>query len=123
MSPTSTPPQQGPRARARHHDWIDERSRALASAIVAHLRADPTLVGRAVETLDRWERMPNRGGSATDPLCQEWRAILTTMPFDALLDFLVSSEEKATRLRESSPFVGILSPEERDAIFAAYEAL
>lgn len=114
---------QGPRAKVRQHDWIDERSRALAGAILEHLRRAPTLVGRALHTIDRWERVPNRGGQATDPLCQEWRAILTTMPVEALLAFLVSPSEEATRLRQSSPFVGILSPNERAAIFAAFETL
>ncbi|MGI8547187.1 MAG: hypothetical protein ACR2M1_07615 [Gemmatimonadaceae bacterium] len=117
------PVAQGARARARRHDWIDERSRALAAVVVEHLRRDPCLVELALQTLDRWERLPNREGSVTDPLCQEWRRILTTTPFEDLLGFLVSPSEGATRLRQSSPFVGIISSAERDSIFAAFEAL
>lgn len=45
--------------------------------------------------------------------------MLTTVPVPDLLEFLVAPTERATRLRQSSPFVGILTSEERDAVFAA----
>lgn len=54
---------------------------------------------------------------------EEWRRLLTTLPFQDLLAFLVSPEQEPTRLRQSSPFADILTPEERLAIFADFEVL
>lgn len=45
-------------------------------------------------------------------------------PFERLLALLESEDERATRLRQSSPFCGIVTPDERRAIlkrFAAYD--
>src|SRR4051812_229075 len=96
----------GPRATRRDHTWIDERSRALHARIAEKLRTQPSLVSVAVDNLDRWERL--RGpDSATD----EWRALLDA-PLPDLLRLLTEESENADRLRQSSPFAGILSEEE-----------
>jgi hypothetical protein len=39
----------------------------------------------------------------------------------AILDVLRSRSEAATRLRQSSPFAGVLTSEERDAILRRHE--
>jgi hypothetical protein len=39
-----------------------------------------------------------------------------------LLQLLRSPEEEAVRLRQSSPFAGILSPAERQSILSRYES-
>lgn len=116
--PTLDRPARGPRARARHHDWIDERSRALDEAVVEKLHQDPSLVRRAWENLDRWEiqRGPH-------PVFEEWRSILRELHGEDLYRFLTEDSEHANRLRQSSPFAGILSQEERIAVFRRYEAL
>ena len=114
----------GPRARARHHDWIDERSRALGAAIGECLRADPTLVSRAWARLATWERTAvERGDRRIMPALHEWRELLRTLDLDALIAFLSEATVRATRLRQSSPFVGILSDSERAAIFRQFEQI
>lgn len=114
------PKPKGPRARSRKHDWIDERSIALHTAIAEHIRRNPPLLQHAVATLDRWEQNPSKGMMR---VYEEWRHLLTTLPLEDLLAFLVSPEQEPTRLRQSSPFADILTPEERIAIFAEFEAL
>jgi len=42
---------------------------------------------------------------------------------EKILDLLTSDDENARRLRQSSPFAGVLSQEERRSIFDEYEAL
>jgi hypothetical protein len=103
----------------RSHEWIDERSLALDLAIAEKLRAEPGLLDRARTTLDRWleQRQP-----AVPSALLEWREVLSRWPFARILDLLASSDENTRRLRQSSPFCGILSPEERLAILKDYES-
>lgn len=108
----------GPRAQKRLHEWIDERSRALDARIAERLREEPGLIARGLETLDRWER--SRG---PDPVLAEWREILASRSPGDVVALLLDDSEEAARLRQSSPFTGILSSEERLAIFRHYETL
>jgi hypothetical protein len=103
----------------RSHEWIDERSLALDRQVAAKLRADPSLLRRAHTTLDRW--LAQRPAAVPPVLC-EWQEILCHSPLERILELLTSSDEDACRLRQSSPFCGILSPEERLAILKEYEA-
>jgi hypothetical protein len=49
-----------------------------------------------------------------------WNEILETWTHEAIIKFLLSRSQKATHLRSSSPFVGIISQEERNRIFEKY---
>lgn len=108
----------GPRARARRHDWVDERSRALGAAVADKLWDDPSLLRVAHDNLERWEciREP-------EPVLEEWRTILSMSSLEELRELLTEESERARRVRQSSPFAGVLSPEERRAIFRRYESL
>jgi hypothetical protein len=101
----------------RSHDWIDQRSLALDLLIAERLAAQPELLERARQTLERWigQRRP-------DPpaVFLEWRGILRR-PLSDILDLLRSDSEDARRLRQSSPFCGILSQEERLKVLREYE--
>lgn len=103
----------------RSHEWIDERSLALDRAIAQKLRTEPDLVDRARRTLDRWveQRQP-----AVPSVLLEWHEILAQWPLARILDLLTSADENPRRLRQSSPFCGILSPQERLAILRDYES-
>ena len=102
----------------RSHEWIDERSLAFDEAVLSKLRKDPALLDRARTTLNRWvkQREPH-----PPQVLIEWREILTAWPFERILTLLSRSDEDARRLRQSSPFCGILSAEERLSILKAYE--
>jgi hypothetical protein len=102
----------------RTHEWIDQRSLAFDRVIAEKLRADPFLLTRAQRTLERWLQQRR---SATPRVLVEWHDILVGWPLDRILDLLTSADENARRLRQSSPFCGILTPEERLTILKEYE--
>jgi hypothetical protein len=103
----------------RSHDWIDRRSLAFDLAIAAMVRAQPDLLRRAQVTVDRWieQRRP-----AVPAVLLQWQEILSNWPLERILDLLTSFEEEPRRLRQSSPFCGILPRETRLAILKKYEA-
>jgi len=103
----------------RSHEWIDARSLALDRAVADKLSAEPGLLDRARRTLARWveQRQP-----AVPSVLLEWHEILTGWPQERILELLTSPEKTPQRLRQSNPFCGILSPEERLAILKEYES-
>lgn len=110
----------GPIARytrsVRSHGWIDRRSLALHEAVAAKIEARPDLLDVARANLRRWM------ASTTAPALREWAELLETGPLDALLAVLRSPSEEATRLRQSSPFAGLLTPRERLEILKAHDS-
>ncbi len=100
----------------RSHQWIDQRSLALHEAVAAKLEAHPQLLDVARRNLERWLQQ----NPAT--ALREWRRILDSMPLSDLVALLRSSSEEARELRQSSPFAGLLTTEERRAIMGAYES-
>jgi hypothetical protein len=100
----------------RSHEWIDRRSLALHDAVAAKLEARPELLDVARANVRRWLR--------TTPAAalREWARLLDTTPLPALIVLLRSADERATRLRQSSPFAGLLTPQERQAILNDYES-
>jgi predicted NACHT family NTPase len=100
----------------RSHQWIEQRSLALHEAVAAKLEAQPELLDIARQNLERW-----MDGNAAAAL-REWRRILTSAPLPDVLALLRSSGEEATRLRQSSPFAGLLTTEERRTIMAVYDS-
>lgn len=102
----------------RSHEWIDRRSLALDRRIADKLAAQPEFLERARQILERWihQRQPNPPAALL-----EWRRILRERSVGEILALLRSDSEEARRLRQSSPFCGILEPEERLAIFREYE--
>ena len=103
----------------RSHQWIDQRSLALDRCIAEKLQADPDLLQRAQVTLSRWieQRQP-----AIPPVLRQWQEILSRCTREEILAWLTRDDEEARRLRQSSPFCGILSAEERLAILKEYES-
>lgn len=104
--------------RMKDHRLIDERSLAFDRRIAAKLREDATLVDKARANLNRW-LVTCAPGVRPDLL--EWRRLLDG-PFPVLLALLEGTSENATRLRQSSPFCGILTPGERTGILREFQA-
>jgi hypothetical protein len=100
----------------RSHQWIDERSLALHTRVAAKVAADPALIETARANLDRWLQT-----SRSAPLL-EWRQLLETAPVHELVELLRSPGERAVWLRQSSPFAGVLTAEERLAILREYDS-
>jgi hypothetical protein len=100
----------------RSHEWIDRRSLALHARVAAKLETDPQLLDHARANVERW--------LLTTPSAAllEWRRLLRVTPLPQLLELLRSPSETAARLRQSSPFAGLLTPQERQAILSQYES-
>lgn len=101
--------------RVRHHQWIDQRSRALHDAVAARLEADPDLLNVARANLRRW-----MSTNPSAPL-REWQSLLDTATLPQLLSVLRADDERAAWLRQSSPFAGVLTPAERRVILQRYD--
>jgi hypothetical protein len=90
------------------HDYQDRVSLALARRIAAELSHKPELIELARENLDRWSE---RNGHVPSLLrCYaEWRSILER-PLPEIIDTLTAPTDEGQRLRQNSPFPGVLSP-------------
>jgi hypothetical protein len=97
------------------HMRIDERSLAMHRLVARKLRAIPALLDEARDNLRRWQKMK---GSPMLTL-SEWEDILNGSA-SRVAEFLEERSERATRLRQSSPFAGILTDAERQAIYESY---
>jgi len=97
------------------HKRIDERSLAYHRLIAEKVLAEPALLDIARDNLRRWQE--NNGPSIA---LAEWEQILTGT-VEQVAAFLVERSERATRLRQSTPFAGILTEAERLAIFDEYK--
>ena len=100
------------------HALKDERSLRIAQKIVEMMRSDPALIARARHYLN--QLLQDDQGMATHAIA-EWRQILESYSPRQLRQLLVSTSSRATRLRQSSPFFAVLSPEERDRLISALE--
>jgi hypothetical protein len=100
----------------RSHEWIDARSLALHEAVADKLVASPELLGVARSNLARW--LAHRPTAAL----REWQTLLDERSIDQIVLLLRSDDETARRMRQSSPFAGVLSAGERLAILQQYDA-
>ena len=100
------------------HRILDARSLAMHCVIAQKISDDPTLLNKAKANLQRW--LAN--SEAPEPTyLREWQEILTR-PWPEIAELITSMSEHATRLRSSSPFAGVLTPDERERIYAAFRA-
>ncbi len=94
------------------HSRLDERSLAMHRLVAEKVQANPALLDKARDNLRRWQQID---GSPKLTLV-EWEQILSG-PADQVTQFLTERSERATRLRQSSPFAGLLTEAERKAIY------
>lgn len=81
---------------------------AIHREVAARLRADPDAVmAKARMNVTRWIR--NRGD---DPALREWSEMLLAKSAEELAILIESRTQEAARLRQSSPFAGVLTPSE-----------
>ncbi len=97
-----------------NHFTTDKISLELAREVADRMRKHPELIEVAHANLKRWSRLNATSG----PLLRcyaEWQEILTR-PIEDVCDLLCSETDQAQRLRQNSPFAGILTPPEVWAI-------
>jgi hypothetical protein len=98
------------------HRVLDARSLALHCKIKRKIDRNPGLLERPRRNLARWSE------SASGPLpayITEWREILDR-PWPDVAAFITSFSDEAVRLRQSSPFAGVLNPKERKQVYDAF---
>lgn len=92
-----------------HHQEQDALSLALHTEAVGMMRADSTLIDRAIAILIRWH---TPGDHHSKPLREEWMRILT----DRLWAVALDPDERGNQLRQASPVSCVLPNELRLAI-------
>lgn len=103
-----------PRQHRDAHARRDDEKLRLHHAVARLLLRDPERVlAIARDNLRRW-----RLDDADAPYYEEWDEILRTRGVHELAEFIVADSEDARRLRQSTPFVGVVPREERDAILS-----
>ena len=87
------------------HARIDRRNAAHDHQIAAKLRGNDRLLRLARKNLERWMA---RDGQKVRAVFREWHLILTRLSRAEISTFLRSDTPMARRLRQSSPFAGLL---------------
>jgi hypothetical protein len=100
------------------HSRLDLRSLAMHTVIARKLARDPGLLAVGRSNLKRWAKRRN---GDTPAWLEEWRAILKR-PWREVAALITDPGPRATRLRQSSPFAGVLTPQERKRIYDAFRA-
>jgi hypothetical protein len=95
------------------HQWIDLVNLEMCRAIARKIRRQPGLMRIPHANLTRWKKKHGR----LQPAHREWEEILEQNPTARVLKILTQENDEGQRLRQSDPFVGILSEEERRAFF------
>ena len=94
---------------ARSHQWIDLVNREMCLEIAAKVRRDPKLMRIPRENLRRWRRKIR----PWPPAFREWESIIDRHPTERILEILTQDNDEGQRLRQSDPFIGILTEAER----------
>jgi len=92
------------------HERTDDISLELGRRVAARLRQQPEFLGVALDNLDRWTRL-NANTPSLLRCYAEWREVLKR-PLEEICGLLSSDGEEARRLRQNSPFAGVLSARE-----------
>jgi hypothetical protein len=96
------------------HDIHEKRSLRMHRMVAESLRRDPAAVTRfGAENLSRWQL----AGVECDDF-GIWEKLLSG-PTDDIIAVLTGTGEEATRLRQSSPFAGLIPEADRKGIFAS----
>ncbi len=91
-----------------NHSENDRASLEMARRVAELLRCDPQVLEIARANLARWSRQ-NASAASLLRCYAEWEHILER-PVDQICDLLCSESDESQRLRQNSPFAGVLSP-------------
>ena len=102
-------------SRMASHQTIDSRSRVLAEEVVRRIDIDPQhrAVAHARELCEKWHR-----ASPSEDL-ESWERLLDG-PWSEIRKVLLDPSERGIRLRQSNPFCGVLTPQERWRIYKGF---
>jgi hypothetical protein len=100
------------------HRLLDIRSLAMHALIARKIERDPSVLDIARRNIERWRA---RWKDAPPAWLEEWHELLN-QSWQTVAAFITQPDERATRLRQSSPFAGVLSNQERWRIHEAFRA-
>jgi hypothetical protein len=103
-----------PRRAGRGHRTAELQSLAYHRLVAEQL--DDNIVGDARRRLARWRR----DGRIDSRWAQAWERILA-MPLDRVTKAISADTPRARELRQTSPFAGVLTPQERNRLVRAVE--
>lgn len=92
------------------HEVLDAISLELARRVAARVEANPDLVETARRNLERWKER-NADSPSLLRCYREWEVILD-QPVAIVCAVLCARTDEGQRLRQNSPFAGVLSPRE-----------
>jgi hypothetical protein len=95
------------------HATLDQRNAEDDRRAAWRLRHDRRILRQARASLHRWIA---RDGKRVRPVFAEWQRLLDCLSPNQLADFLISDTPLARRLRQSSPFAGLLAPARRKRV-------
>jgi hypothetical protein len=93
-----------------NHSCTDQVSLELGHRVAEKLRGQPALVDFARANLARWSQQ-NSSAPSLLRCYAEWQQVLSR-PLGDICNLLCSESDNAQRLRQNSPFAGVLSPTE-----------
>lgn len=97
----------------RDHGDMDQRALKLGRAIGDRIVRDPTLIDRARAYVRKYLRNAPPGERKE---MEEWMGLLDSLSPRRLRTFLGDPGERAARLRQSLPFLDVLTRQERETI-------
>lgn len=100
------------------HRLLEARSLAMHAVVARKIARDPTLLAIAHRNVERWSARWKEGAPAW---LKEWEEVLK-QPWQQVAALITEPSEHAARLRQSSPFAGVLTNEERWRIHEAFRA-
>lgn len=90
----------------------------MHAVIARKIERDPKLLEIARRNVERWSAQRNNERPAW---LDEWRELLN-QPWENIAALITELSENGARLRQSSPFAGILTNQERSRIYEAFRA-
>ena len=95
---------------------MDACTLEMSRIIARKIQRKPELMRIARENLQHWKKVRRPCPQAV----KEWEIILKTNDREQVLEILTQDNDEGQRLRQSDPFVGILTEAERLRILRAF---
>ena len=92
-----------------NHTILDARSLAMHRLAVEKIRQQPQLMACVANNLARWRGCVS---ARTMPYIDAWQALLDQGE-EHVLSLAIEDSEYAAAMRQSTPFAGVLKPQER----------
>ena len=97
------------------HEFLEALALAYYTEMAHRLRRNPALAAGARENLRRWLAGGGYAESQVRAL-REWEPLLEPQRLADLLRVMTDDGEEAVRMRQSGPFAGVLTAQERKAL-------